>query len=442
MRAPIYRVLSLSWLCLLPLSACNCEDEVDSKNPWELADPLNDKQDLGPDLATDQAPDLAPDLGQDMPEDLGPDLAEDMAPDMPLIEDMAPDLPPDVPWEPEVVAEVPRTQALTDRTSLEVGDNNTVWLGYHECTDFNCSSPWLSVTHKTRGGRSWINERVARQEGTFGLDVYKDQPFVAYLDGLNSEFKVGYRGGADQWQRHALPVQFTGAFDGLDIAHDTNNVYVTFANSSGAPVSLFMLNMTRGPSNNWSRLQSLDVGKASAALERGLKADNNGNLFLVHRDGEFGPYGVARYRLRDNIWDRRVYFPDTSLIVSSMEARQNGDICLSSYDTAQNNKVTLTCGKVNRLERDQYTLERELTQEYNSLIEGRDGSLIIAYTYNNNERLKIARRYPNGTWDIRTVFEGPAYGVSTAIDRDNKLLLSYYTCRQDRCTLEFIRQPY
>ena len=282
---------------------------------------------------------------------------------------------------------------------------------------------------------------MARQEGTFGLDVFGDRPLVAYLDGNNRQFRVAWRTGDNRWDPRPMPVQYTGPYDGLDLTHDRGHVYVTFAPSSGDPVSLFMMDMTRS-SSPWVRLQSLDVGRASAALERGLKADDRGNLFLVHRDGELGPYGVARYRLRDNVWDRRVYFPDTSLIVSSMEARADGDICLSSYDTRRNNRVTLTCGKVNNLERDKYTLERELTQEYTSLIEGTDGSLITAYTYGNNERLKIARRYPGGVWDIRTVFEGQAYGVSTAIDRDNKLLISYYTCRRDRCTLEFVRQPY
>lgn len=439
----INRWISLSWLCLLPLSACNCEDEVDNKDPWSVNDKLKDQptpdMSIDEDLGQDAAPDMP--VIEDMAPDLAPDLGPDLGPDMPAVVDMAPDLPPDIPWEPEVVAEVPRSQALTDRTSLGVGQDNTVWLGYHECTDFSCSSPWLSVTHKGTRDSSWVNERVARQEGTFGVDVFNNQPFVAYLDNINSSFVAGYRSGTNQWQRNPLPVQYTGNFDGLDLTHDTQNMYVTFANSGGAPVALFMMEMSRGPSS-WRRLQSLDVGRASAALERGLKADDNGNLFLVHRDGEFGPYGVARYRVRDNIWDRRVYFPDTSLIVSSMEARKNGDICLSSYDESAQNKVTLTCGKINRLERDQYTLEREVTNEYNSLIEGTDGSLMIAYTYRNNERLKIARRYPNGTWDIRTVFEGAAYGVSTAIDRDNKLLISYYTCRQERCTLEFLRQPY
>lgn len=429
------RALRLSWICLLPLAACNCEDEVDAK-PWEFREPRPDIVDIAPDL--DMAPDLdiAPDL--DMPEDITPDL--DMEPDL---EDMLPDLPPPEEWEPEVVVEVPRAQALNDRTSLGVGQDNTVWLGYHSCGDVSCSNPKLTVAYRKAEATDtpWRLEEIAPQQGTFGLDVFGNQPFVAYLDDLNNEFRVGMRLGPNQWMKEALPVQYTGLYDGLDLTHDDVNMYITFANSNGDPVSLFGMDMTRAVSQ-WIKLRSLDVGKASAALERGLKADGKGNLYLVHRDGEFGPYGVARYRLRDNIWDRRTYFPNTNLIVSSMEARANGDVCLSSANVSNRDKVTLTCGRISKLERDQYTLEDETTQEYNSLIEGRDGSLIIAYSYGNRERLKIARRYPGGAWDVRTVFTGPTYGVSTAIDKNNKLLISYYTCRFDRCTLEFLRQPY
>ena len=140
------RWVSLSWLCLLPLSACNCEDEISDQDPWALRDPaalpdLGPVVDLGLEPDASLEPDIAADLGPDLPEDLGPDLAPDMA----VEPDMAPPLPPDVPWQPQVVAEVPRTQALTDRTSLGVGQDNTVWLGYHECTDSSCTSPWLTV---------------------------------------------------------------------------------------------------------------------------------------------------------------------------------------------------------------------------------------------------------------------------------------------------------
>lgn len=401
------------------LNACSCEDV--EPNPWDLNEEF-------PEEPVE-------------PDPIEPDPIEPDPPEVELVE-TPPDLDPDTPWEPEVIQEVTRQQALNDRTSIDVGDDGTIWLGYHSCDDLLCNDAWLSVVHRQPNDTEWIFEKVAPQYTTFGLSVYRNQPFVAYLDIDNFEFRIGERSGATNadgdWGLQALDVDFSGQYDGLDLTHDGSRMYVTFAGDNSRLVDLFVRDMT-DPAADFTKLRSLEVRQgASAALERGLQADGKGNLFLVHRDGRDGPYGVARFRLRDNIWDRITYLPSEDIVVSSMVARNSGDICMSSglYD-----ELLFTCGRLTELERD-YELLGEPKQSYSSLIEGRDGSLIIAYNYGDNEKLKIARLYPNGEWDVRTAFDGPSYGVSTGIDLENKLLISYYTCRGDRCTLEMLRQPY
>lgn len=428
----------LVFIAIFPFAACECEDELEG--PWSLSEdrPDADVADLGPDADLDLAPDA--DL------DLAPDLAPDLPPDMP---DLPPDLPPDMviepeplpvgPWEPEVIEVVFQEQALTDRSSAGVGQDGMVWVGYHSCDDASCDDPWLTVASDV-APRTWRKEKVARQWGTFGLDVWRSEPVVAYLDHVNSRFAVARRTNNTRtpWAPERLPVDYTGEFDGLDLAHDPTRMFVTFANRDGDPVALFARDMTQ-PASAWARLRSLDVGRASAALERGLNADDIGNLFLVHRDGEFGPYGVARFKARDNIWDRQRYLPSADLTVSSMVARPNGDICMISTDSAQ--RLVLTCGTMSKLDRDVYQVG-DTTSSYSSLIEGLDGSLMIAYNSGNNGALRVWRLYPDGHTERRDVFAGPSYGVSTTLDRSNRLVISYYTCRDQRCTLELIRQPY
>lgn len=435
MPAHVSRLLIASWLLVLPLSGCHCEDERDTAQPWTLGEPPDpnapvDMADAAPDLPRDTPPDLPEDMA---PEDMGQDLGQDLGRDMDIV------IPPEIPWEREVVEEVTEEQALTDRTSLGVGDDGIIWLGYHSCgADLRCTNPQLAVARREPRSAGWAKEQVTPQSGTFGLDVWGTQPFVAYLDDRNREFRVGRRGANGQWSLRALDVTYTGIYDGLDITHDGQRVYVTFANDISDPVALFALDMTRAGAD-WFKLQSLDVGPASAALERGLHADGNGNLFLVHRAGDIDPYGVARFRLQDNLWDRNTYFSNAQQIVSSMVAIPNGDLCIAS---TLDGVVTVSCGTIRDLERQVEPLANERTTTYSSMIRGRDGSLILAYNYRQNEALRVARRYPNGQWDIRTVFDGPSYGVSTAIDTENKLVISYYTCRQQRCTLEVLRQPY
>lgn len=414
-------LLFFSMLCFAPLSACDCEDSSSEVQPWELKELYLEDDDHV----------FAPE-----PEDAGIQDNPDLVVEPPDLTNA------DRPWIPEVVQDVSRTQAFNDRTSLDVGDDGEVWLGYHSCDDNFCSNPDLSVAHRTTGDTTWSFETIAPQNTTFGLVVYRNQPFAAYLDLHNNSFRVAQREGTSHevgtWKASTLDVAFSGEYDGLDLTHDGSRMYVTFASNNSSFVELFVKDMTSSNAD-WLKLQSLEVRQgASAALERGIQADNKGNLLLVHRDGRDGPYGVARFRLRDNIWDRITYLPSKDILVSSMVARTDGDICMS---TDLYGELLMTCGKMNELERDYY-LQGEGITGYSSLIEGRDGSLIIAYNWKNNEELRVARRYPDGTWDIRTAFDGPSYGVSTAIDLENKLLISYYTCRASRCTLEILRQPY
>jgi hypothetical protein len=416
------------------LSGCNCEDDTQD-DPWALTDPWPEDMALpAPDLLVIEDMPVAP----DMPPDSAPDLPPDMAPIV---------IPPDIPWEREVVEVVERTQALNDRTSLDVGDDGTVWLGYHSCDDSSCSNPYLSVAINRQDSSSWQREKITPQQGTFGLIVYENEPWVAYLDEINGQFRVGRRNrpgtGEGAWTRTPLPVNFTGAYDGLDLTHDDERIYVTFASSLQTPVDLFARDMTR-PNANFIEVAKLDVKEASAALERGLAADESGNLFLVHRDGPNGPYGVARYKLGDNLWDRQSYYDSPSITVSSMLARKDGDICMSNTVDGGfigDGTFEVTCGKLNNLRRQVWRYDDETVSSYTSMIEGKDGSLIIAYNAGGNSRLRVARRYPDGQWDFRTVFSGSSYGVSTAIDNDNRLVISYYTC-DDRCTLEVLSQPY
>ena len=394
-------------------SACTCEDEQ-GLEPWEVDETWED-----------ETPDEVIEEPEPEPE---PET-----------------IPPDLPWEADEVTEVERSQALTDRTALSVGEDGTTWIGFHDCADSSCRQAYLAAAVLRPGESDWTIERIAPQNSTFGLDVWGDTPWVAYLDSANREFRVAYRDESG-WHPMALPVNYQGDFDGLDLTHDDRYMYVTFASNAGDPVNLFALDMTRPDRTDWIALSTLDVGRASAALERGLQADGQGNLFLVHRAGETGPYGVARYRLEENVWDQIGYLSGPEYTASSMIAREDGSVCIStSVDDGSfgsNGHLRLNCGTVTSLDRESWGFPQEGTSSYSSLIEGNDGSLITAYNTDGNTSLRVARRYPSGMWDFRTVFEQSSYGVSTGINKRNQLLISYYTCSGGRCTLELLSQPY
>lgn len=194
----------------------------------------------------------------------------------------------------------------------------------------------------------------------------------------------------------------------------------------------------------WRGLENLDIGDASAAYERGLGSDDQGNMYLVHRNGPFGsPWGLARYNLRDGEWKERTYFERTPRPrPSSFVVKRDGKLCIAG-DT-NNLHLVVTCGDMTDLERDRWDLDEEValgSGGYSSMLEGSDGSLYVAYPTDGNTELRLAKKDPSDTWSFDTVFEKNAYGVSTIIDSRDLLVISYYTCGAQNCSLEVISRP-
>ncbi len=356
--------------------------------------------------------------------------------DMPVSEDFT--MPPDM-WEPiEVVTNVPLSHALNERTSLAVDSNGTLFLGYHACTSRDCSAVDLVIARRARG-QDWTFETVKRQRGTFGIEVANPEEVVAaFLDPTDNTFKVARRLAANDYELRTLGVRRTGVSDGLDITPDGERMFVTFANERGDPVSAFVL-----AQGEWRALQNLDIGDASAAYERGLGSDGQGNLYLIHRNGTFGaPWGLARYSLRDAEWKERTYFEQTPRPrPSSFVVKRNGELCIAGDN---NSSLVVTCGDMFDLERDRWNLAENVALGaggYSSMLEGSDGSLYVAFPSDGNTRLRLARKSPEDDWDFQTVFDKNAYGVSTVIDSRDLLVMSYYTCDAANCSLEVISRP-
>lgn len=395
---------------LLSLSGCQCADD----NPgWELYEDFGFEDDLASPV-------------EDMPPDATPDVVV-------LPEN-------DAGWTPEEIEpDVPIEHALNERTSLAVDRNGTIYLGYHRCEDPSCSRVFLTVGRKPRGG-DWTFERVKRQRGTFGIEVTNPEEVVAaFLDPTDNTFKVSRRLGADDWEFRTLGVRRTGPSDGLDLTPDSDRMFVTFANERGDPVALYVLSQ-----GEWSAQPTLDIGDASAAYERGLKADGQGNLYLVHRNGSFGaPWGLARYSLRDGEWKERTYYERRPRPrPSSFVVTRTGELCIAG--DVNNRNLTVTCGDMVNLSRDRWDLDEEVALGaggYSSMLEGTDGSLYVAYPSQGNTELRLARKTPDDQWSFETVFEKNAYGVSTIIDSEDLLVISYYTCGDSRCSLEVISRP-
>ncbi len=144
---PVHAAL---FIALMPFAACQCEDR--SYDPWDLNEP-----------------DAPPDVGLDVPPDAPPDVTPDVPPDTPP--DAEPDVPDaELPEGPQVVLEVTAEQALNERSSLSVGDDGTIWLGFHRCEDDFCTEnfTYLSVASSPRGAGDWTIEDVALQNTTFG----------------------------------------------------------------------------------------------------------------------------------------------------------------------------------------------------------------------------------------------------------------------------------
>lgn len=372
-------------------------------------------------------------------------LREDVAnvEDLTVVEDFGVDLPAetDAGWQPEeVVEDVPIDHALNERTSLAVDDDGTLFLGYHRCVDENCGEVDLVVARRARGASRFTHETVKRQRGTFGIAVANPEEVVAaFLDPTDNTFKVSRRLGPNEWEFRALGVRRTGVSDGLDLAPDADRMFVTFANERGDPVSLFVL-----AQEQWRALASLDIGEASAAYERGLASDNQGNLYLTHRRGpDPSPWGVARYSLAAGEWTDRIYYEQTPRPrPSSMLVTDSRRICIAG--DVDFRWLTITCGDMTNLERDRWQLDEEVALGaggYSSMLEGTDGSLYVAYPSQDNTLLRLAEKPADSdVWSAQTVIERNAFGVSTIIDDADLLVISYYTCEGGRCSLQIVSQ--
>ena len=414
-------------LMLLPLSGCSgCLDEFDSG--WEIDE---DHQFEWPEDAGVDAQDAA-DVAPDAPEDTWEIVDAPDAADEPVD-------PPD-PWQTEQVEPaVPQSHALTDRTSLAVDPDGTLWLGYHWCGDLDCASPNLRVTHKPVGGQ-WTGETIIEpHEGIFGVDVITaDEPIVAFPDNFEDDFKVGMRSSDGSWQLSDLDVRRRSDYDGFDVTNDGSKYFVTFAADNAPSVELFTYDVT-APAPQWLRQAPLRVPDPQAAMERGFRADLGDSAYLVHQNGDTGAYGIARYDEELDAWPQKVYYEDyANVFVHSFYITTDFRLCLSS-DYQSN--LLVTCGSMFDLTLDEKLFSNQVLARGHpsSIIEGDDGTLYVAFNPEGNDELRVARRKPGEDWTVETVFDGPSYGVSTAIAHSGDLVISFYTCDDDqRCSLQVL----
>lgn len=424
----------LLWLLLLlPLASCDCSDQALAR--WEFFEPYDDVEDL-----TDV--DIIDDIGAPddtfEPLDLGIDFdAEPEVPDTWI----PPDIERDTDWnQGEWTAEVVDSNfslnhALNDRTSLVVDDDGTMWLGYHSCADTFCSTPRLTVARRPVG-QSWDRKSIQAHSGIFGLEVINpEEPIAVYPDPADNYLKVAHR-TAGAWNVESLDIR-GGGDDGFDVTRDRARFYVSFAHRLTSTVDFLVYN-TAATAPRWQRLPQLQQAY-SAAFERGLRADNKFNLYLVHRRSQSGAYGLARYSLSENKWIQRSYLPEDHQ-VSSLLIRRNGDLCMSSSTSA--GTLIVTCGDMQNLTRERKVFSGERVTYFSSMVEGADGTLFVAYHNQDSNSLRVARRTHNGQWTTETAFASNAYGVSTAVNDRQEIALSFYTCELSRCSVQVLEKTY
>ncbi|QDG51056.1 hypothetical protein FIV42_10015 [Persicimonas caeni] len=421
------RLILLTIAAVLPLSGCNCHDEFESG--WDLQSDLEFPEDAGVDVTADVEPDIAD--------------AWDAPPDLVDTVDVAdePDAPPVEPWQPEVVESVSRTHALTDRTSLAVDPDGTLWLGYHECNTLGCDNPTLKVVHKPVGGE-WAGERIRAHEGIFGVSVIEPQkPIVVFPDTLEDTYKAAMRQPDGSWRFHTFPVDRsrTPRYDGFDVTNDGKSYFVSFAPQDAQRVEFYAYDTTASRPQ-WRRKAPLEVTNPQAAMERGLRADNGDSVYLVNQSGQSGVYGVYRYDEEVDAWPQSVELEQlTSTFVHSLFITADYRLCMSGN---YQDDLLVTCGSMFDLtgETRLFRGERLAYGHPSSIIEGTDGTLYVAFNPDGNDELRVARRdVVTGTWTVETVFDGPSYGVSTAIAQSGDLVISFYTCDDtDRCSLNVL----
>ncbi|AWV90600.1 hypothetical protein [Bradymonas sediminis] len=410
-----YYFIYLAALLFSPLSACSCEGDHDAE--WNL---------------DDEWPEA--DAGEeDILED---DTAEEQdAKDEPI-----------EPWEPEEVEpDIPYDHALTDRTSLDVDPDGTLWLGYHYCSDLSCSEPMLRVMHK-RVGQDWVGEDIAIHEGIFGVNVIMaDEPIVVYPDSFEPVYRVKSRTSDGQWESYDFPVPRGDQmeYDGFDVTENGHSYFITFAPDNAPQVSLFTLDVAAS-APTWRELSPLEIQDSQAAMEDGLQTDED-NVYLVNLSGETGIYGVYRYDQELDQWPQTAELQTyTDLFVHSLAITQNFGLCMSGNYQGGTNVETLlvTCGSMDDLTLEVKDFgEGSLSAETpSSIIEGNDGTVYVAFNPPGNRELRVASRRPNTpVWEVETVYNGPSYGISTAIDHSGDLVISFYTCDdEDRCSLKVL----
>ncbi len=418
------RLLLLLIAAVLPFSGCNCHDSGESG--WSLEDDFEFGEDAGADVSIDVRP---PSFNIDAWGQEEPDVAD------------VDDEPVD-PWQSEEVEPgVERTHALTDRTSLAVDADGTLWLGYHTCSDIYCSESTLRVVHRPVDG-DWSGEDIREHEGIFGVSVVGSQaPIVVFPDILDRTFKAAHRQADGSWDLRTFPVSRSSGLrgDGFDVTQDGTRYFATFAPADADEVDLFSYNPS-ADNPLWQQRTPLSVANPQAAMERGLRADPGEGVYLVNRDGFDGAYGVHRYDEDADAWPQSVEldeYPD--VFVHSLYITDTFELCLSSN---HNQRLLVTCGSMFDLTRDVDYFSSEVLAERHpsSVIEGDDGTLYVAYNPDRNEELRVASRDPDaGTWQVETVFDGPSYGVSTAIAHSGDLVISFYTCDDDdRCSLQVL----
>ncbi len=430
------RLILCAFVAVLPFSGCNCEDAYQSG--WELHDQMNwpdaDAADAQADAADvwDAAPDVA---------DAGPDVM-----DAAVEEDAAPDVEP---WQPEEVEPaVPMSQALTDRTSLAVDPRGTLWLGYHACADAQCSRPMLRVVHKPVGGQ-WSGEDIRQHDGIFGVSVIEpNRPIVAFPDSLDNTYKVAMRQADGSWRLHTFPVErsTSSRSDGFDVTNDGTSYYISFAPLGAPQVEFYGYDLTQ-TSPRWRRLNPLGIQDPQAAMERGLRADQGDSVYLVNEDGRGGVYGVYRYDEALDRWPQSASLHSyTDLFVHSLVLTSNFQLCMSgNYNSSRNynnGHLLVTCGSMYDLTQQVKSFpSQHLAPDHpSSIIEGNDGTLYVAFIPDGNGELRVASRAPDSDrWTIETVYDGPSYGVSTAIAKSGDLVMSFYTCNDaQRCSLKVL----
>ena len=421
---------------LLPWGGCDCNDVVDSTDPWVFEEP----DDVGP-----------TDLDDTRPEDVADvvDVAD--------VADTPPDLsdtpgPLDIDgWDPEnVIDEIECDEALNDRTSMAIDSEGTVWFGYHRFEgpdDDPCQRSILVLAHR-RVGEEWKFRELERHRGLFAIEVIEPgRPVVVYPDledRQNDQFEAWMRRRDGTFDRHVFDIS-PGRIDqysGFDLTQDGRRFFVTFAPYLGSEVLLFSYD-TAADNPTWTSRRNLQAENPSAAYERGLRAHPDDGVYLVHENTsiEAGDrFGIARYDKALNRWTETSYFnwENRDARPHSFAVMDDGDLCMASQ---WSNSLMVTCGDMQNLQREQRRFPQEALPGADSpvsLVVGDDSTLYAAYNPRDHSMVKVAKRVAEDSWEILEVYKGESHAVSTSIDQTGDLVMGFYTCSgpSEECTCE------